>query len=859
MSRRSIGVFVYGALALSLALALVAANQNRVGAAGVQATIDPHQPAWANKAGGKETRTRLSPEFGKLPIGFEMNSGQTDPSVQFVARGMAYTLYLSHANALVRFHGPAVRGAANHVAASSREALEIELTGSNPNAPARGEGLLPGKSNYFIGNDPARWHIGIPTYSRVRYGDVYPGVDVVYYGNQHGRLEHDFEIAPGADPRRIAIDLHNERAVAGNDGAIVLGSGREHLVLQKPVAYQEIGGQRKSVDAAYIFGDGRLGFKLGSYDHHAPLIIDPVLEYTAMFGDMSGSAVTGIAVDSAGNTYVTGNTYGNNFPLVNNYQNPWLNESGDYIAFVSKINAAGTAFVYSNVFASSSYQFGTLSNGIAVDSAGRAYITGSTGAILPVMNAYQPNAGGAVDAYLTVFSAAGDSLAYSTYLGGPGYEYANAIALDAADNAYITGYITYDDGSHFPQLHSVETTGNTFVSKFNSSGSLVYSSVFGSASSGNIPTTSPLTLAVDGSGAAYVAGFTVTSGIPVVSPAFQSSCSSNCGFVSKLSAGGNSFDYSTYFPRTVNVVAVDSDGGAYVAGNTGAGFPAHKTGFQKTYGGGASDGYVAKLNASGSALVWSTYLGGSGADTITGMAVDQHRTVYVTGSTNSPNFPWRAPVQTVNPSNSPFYFPFVTTLSGSLGSIEYYSTDYGLGSTGPLFGTIAVDKALNAYVANTALGGYDMEPTPGALSDYSYDVISVAVTKFVIEDDISLTQNALPSPVASRSNLTYTLAVKSNGPDYGYNVRLSDALPAGTTFVNVDAGGGSCTAPAVGGTGNLNCDLAQLNAGSTWTVKLTVHVTAPAGTTLSNLAAALSNMQDFNTANNSATLATTVD
>ena len=798
---------------------------------------------------------RVTASYGKLPISFEVNQGQTDGSVQFLARGMGYTLFLTPGEAVLALHAahPVAASGTRSASTASPSIVRMQLIGGNTKAQVVGVDRLPGDSNYFIGNDRAKWHTDVPTYAKVRYSDVYPGVDLVYYGNQEGRLEHDFIVAPGADPSAIAIGLRaNEGAVPDGRGGLTLHTKTGELSLRTPVVYQEIGGQRKVIPAAYeLAKNGEMKFRVGSYDKRAPLVIDPVWVYTGEFGSLGGSTnVNGIAVDSSGNTYVAGNTTGqDHWALVNAYPNPWTNQSGGDVAFVAKINAAGTALIYSNIFACGSYQFETTAVGIAVDSAGRAYIAGSTGAPLPLTSdAYQSNIVGAVDAYLTIFTPAGNALAYSTYLGGSGYQYVTAMALDASNSAYITGYTI---NSPFPRLHSLQSNGSLFVAKFNSAGVLQYSSVFGGSGSGNNATTFATAMAVDSSGFAYLAGTAVSPGIPTVTPALQTSCATTCGFVTKLGPTGGTLGYSTYFPQIVNAIAVDSSGGAYIAGTTGAGFPAHQSGYQKTYGGGSSDGYVAKLNVNGSAIVWATYLGGSGADLITGMALDQYRTVYVTGYTNSPNFPLKAPVETQTPGNNPGNYRFVTTLSGSLGAINYYSLVYGYPTPNPAMAPIAVDKALNVYAATNAdTNGFDIDVTPGSLSDGR----GVAVTKFVIMDDIALGVSAVPSPVVHGGNLTYTIAVTSKGPDFGYNVRLADTLPAGTTFVSYDAGGGSCVAPAVGGTGTMNCTLPQLNNGATWNVKLTVNVNAASGTNLSNTAAAISNMQDFVPANNSGTL-----
>lgn len=328
--------------------------------------------------------------------------------------------------------------------------------------------------------------------------------------------------------------------------------------------------------------------------------------------------------------------------------------------------------------------------------------------------------------------------------------------------------------------------------------------------------------------------------------------------MAKLSPAGDSLIYLTTMGLNVpfvQAIALDSDLNAYIGGCTGpGGLPTWNRGFQHQFAGGQYDGYVAKLNATGTNLIWSTYLGGSQDDCVGSLAIDQYRQVYVAGSTSSSDFPLKNPVQTYNGTTQDPNREFVTTLSGSLGSIPYFSTYFG--QLGWYSFGIAVDPSLNVYLAGTNFG--NMQSTPGAYTAGAW-ANRVVISKLAIMDDLSMAVSASPTPVVHGSDLTYTLSVTSKGPDFGVNVRVSDTLPAGTTFVSYSAGGGTCTAPAAGSPGTLNCTLPQLNQGATWDVSLTVKVNAAAGTTLSNTAATISNMQDFVISNNSATITTRVN
>ena len=812
-------------------------------------------------------RARLSSSYGKLPISFEVNQGQTAGVVQYLARGAGYTLFLApgemvlslHASppAASNLHGTAFRTETMPPAtagAGKPDFLRMQLIGSNEQAQALGVDPLPGKSNYFIGNDPAKWHTRIPTYARVRYQDVYPGIDLVYYGNQEGKLEHDFVVAPGADPMQISFGIGDGHGMAvEHEGGLRLRTEVGDLDLMRPVAYQTIDGQKKIIPAGYeIRSDNRIRFRLGKYDPHAALVVDPVLVYTATFGGSGIAAFdkpdvgTGFTMDAAGNLYVTGNTASPDFPLVNPYPS---SPTGGTVGFVSKINNAGTTLLYSTYFggtgASCTYE-NCLS--VAVDSSGRIYLSGETSGGLPVKNAYQPVSGGGADAFVSVLSPDGGSLEWSTYLGGSGSDVANSMALDPSGNVYVSG-IT--DGG-FPTLHSVHPQGpGVWVAKFSQSGALQYSSLISTTvSNGN-------SVAVDSTGAAYVAGL---SSIAATPGAFRTTCPLGlCAWVAKLNPSGDSLAYATYFgvnnPLITGLsVAVDSDHNAYIAGTAGGGMPVWSSGLQRTVGSSGANGFVAKLNATGSNLIWSTYLGGNSVTYITALALDQHRTVYVAGTSCGPGFPLKAPIQTFVSGGCQY---FVTTLSGSLSSIPYYSTY--LGTAAPLTPLsmprgIVVDRSLNVYVGGTNNG--KIQPTSGApLMGTS----TIFVSKLVIMDDLTLAMSASPDPVTQGGYLTYTIAVTSKGPDFGYNVRVSDTLPSGTTFASFDAGGGTCTAPPVGSTGTLNCVLPQLNKGATWNVKLRVHVNAASGAILSNTAATLSNMQDFVIGNNSAAITTQVN
>lgn len=831
------------------------AGSGRFGAVPAFAATAPRPGARDHVA----SRARLSSSYAKLPISFEPNHGQTAGVVQYLAHGAGYTLFLLPGEMLLSLHASAPKPLSAPLSSKikppsvpARETsavVRMQLIGSNQHALALGIDPLAGKSNYLTGSDPAQWHTDISTYAKVRYSGLYPGIDLVYYGNQEGKLEHDFVVAPGADPQRIEFSVRDENHTASlRAGELTLHTRAGNLTLPPPVAYQVIDGERRPVAVTYqSAGSGCIAFRLGLYDKHLPLVIDPILVYSSVFGGSGPDWVESVAIDTARNVYVTGFTFSGNFPLANPYQ------STPAVAFVSKLNPSGTALVYSTYLGGNQ----TYGMAIAVDASGRAYLSGTTGPGFPVVNAYQPTNGGYTDAFITVLKPAGNALEWSTYLGGPSDDSGSALALDPAGNVYVTGFSNYS----FPQLHGIpgaHCAGDVSIciwaAKFNKAGALQYSTIFGAGIG--------VAITADSNGSAYITGLGFGGGdTPTTPGAFQSGCpGGGCPFVAKFSPAGDSLLYSTTLGSISGrgeAIAVDSGGSAYVAGSAGPGLPVWSTGFQRTFGGGSTDGFVAKLNATGTNLTWSTYLGGSGDDVIQGLALDQYRQVYVSGYTTSPDFPLKSPIQYYNGTNSAPYQFFVTTLSGSLSSIPYYSTYFGSATPGdfgsgtfPAGAKIAVDPALNVYLA--CVDRANVLPTPGS---YATGLSGISISKLVIMDDLALTMKADQQSVSPGQAVNYVISVTSNGPDSAVNVHISDMLPADTILVSDYCGG----APFSGTGPNPGCTLPKLDKGATWSVTFVVIVLAPAGTTLSNTATVTSNMQDFVTSNNTAVIKTPVN
>jgi len=659
-----------------------------------------------------DTQLKIIETYGKLPLSFEANQGQTDERVKFLSRGPGYALFLTDDEAVFSLREGTSKQAGLHAkrfspdaAKASSTVLRMKLVKANRAAKITGGDELPGKSNYFIGNNPKKWRNDVPEYEKVKYNGVYSGIDLVYYGNQR-QLEYDFVLAPGADPHRIQFDIRGAKRISRDkSGDLVLQISDGELRWHKPLVYQEKGGERTEIEGRYTIRHGRVGFELAAYDPRQSLIIDPVLGYSTYLGGSNYDFGQGIAVDTAGNAYVTGYTESTNFPTMNPLQS--YNGSGGEEGFVTKLNPSGSALVYSTYLGGTGG--GDGAQAITVDTSGNAYVTGfASSTDFPTVNPVQAtNAGGYSDAFVAKLNPTGSALVYSTYLGGSGQDQGNSIAVDSSGNAYLIG-VTFS--TDFPTANPMQVAlggvQDAFVTELNASGSaLVYSTYFGGSSND-----SGSGIAVDSSGNAYVTGYTASTDFPIMNP-LQSYGGDGDAYVAKLNATGSALVYSTFLGGSGNDngsgIAVDVSGNAYVTGNTqSTNFPTMNP--VQLANGGSTDAFVAKLNASGSALVYSTYLGGSGNDLSFGIAVDSSGYAFVTGYTDSTNFPTVNPVQ---PKYGGDLDAFVAKLSPT-GSALVYSTYFG-GNLQEEGTGIAVDNAGHAYFVGVTFSS-NFPTTPGA-------------------------------------------------------------------------------------------------------------------------------------------------
>lgn len=652
------------------------------------------------------------------PLAFEANRGQADPQVRYLARGAGYTVFLTEAGAVVAFGGRE----------GGRAVVRVTPLGARPGRLVP-DAPLPGVVNYAgASGATGAAALSTPTYAKVRYEGVYPGVDLVYYGRPR-ELEYDFVVAEGADPARIAVRLEGaEQLELDAAGDLLVHTAAGLLRQPRPVAYQEVDGARRTVSADYALGaDGRIGFRLGAYDRARPLVIDPILAWSTYLGgsdeegDWLSGSVYGIAVDGNGNTYVAGSTTSVDFPTT-----PGVDRTlGGYEdAFVTKLSPTG-AVLYSTYLGGSCED---IANDVAVDGAGNAYITGRA-------HGSTCFAGFRPGVLVAKLGPTGAPL-YSLVFGG---QYADtsageAIAVDAQGRAWVTGTATTSD---FPTTPGAFRTvgcpdlglpgyGDGFIARVGAAGALEYSTFLC-----GYGYDAPNDIALDAAGNVVVAGRTTAGDFPTVNalqPASGVFPTGTTGFVSKLNAAGTALVFSTYLGGTindsVNGVALDGQGNVYVTGETESDdFPTTPGVLQPQRGNLfcldtlCTDAWVAKISATGHALVYSTYLYGENDDGGAKIAVDTAGNAYVVGTTGSLYFPIRDAFQASQHVRGPTD-AFVTKLSPDGARVVYSSYLGGSGGTSPLQGAdegvaIAIDGAGVAYVAGSTKS-FDFPATPGA-------------------------------------------------------------------------------------------------------------------------------------------------
>jgi hypothetical protein len=668
--------------------------------------------------------------YGKLPLSFVANEGQTDEAVRYYAQGAGYGFFFTKEGATLSFADG--KGGANE---RSGYALALDFLGVNPYATLTAQKRLSGEVNYLVGDDPAKWQQGLPTHGELHYGGLWPGIDMAVRG-EAGKLKSEFHLKPGSSVEDVRLAYRGAEGLkVGAGGELLIQTPLGILEDAAPVSYQRIGGERVPVESRYklLKAEGGYGFAVGSYDPRYPLVIDPELDYSTFLGGTGSDAGLDIAVRES-NAYVTGFTTSTDYPTTSAYDTSF--NGGFTDAFVTKLNASGSALVYSTFLGGSHQDDG---KGIAVDGSGSAYVTGlAQSADYPTTaGAFDTSFNGATDAFVTKLNSAGSELDYSTFLGGTNFDDGSDIAVREG-RAFVTGQTQSADYPTTAGAFDTSFNGGStdvFVTKLNASGSALDYSTFLGGTGGMRKRDEGRGIAVDGGGSAYVTGLTQLADYPTPPGAFDTTFfggptgSNFDAFVTKLNASGSELVYSTFLGGTTedigNGIAV-REGRAYVTGYTrSADYPTTAGAFDTTRT--RSDVFVTKLNASGSALAYSTFLGGTSLDEGDAIAVDGEGRAYVTGSTTSANYPTTSGAFD-RTFNGGYQDAFVTKLNAS-GSALAYSTFLG-GTSSEGGSGIAVDGEDRAYVTGPTQSA-DYPTTPSAFDTTFHGTFNGAEDTFV--------------------------------------------------------------------------------------------------------------------------------
>jgi hypothetical protein len=700
------------------------------------------------------------------------------PEATFVARGRDAAVFLTATEAVVQMSkaDPAASSASQLAAqrgipGKDSAILKIRPERGNPKARVIALDRLQGKTNYFIGSNPDKWIRDVSGYARVKYENVYPGIDLIYYGNDEGRLEYDFVVRPGANPDLITVKIDGADQInIDASGDLVIETPLGQVRQRRPRVYQQSWGTRREVSADYAVNRyHEVTFKLANYDSGRDLVIDPQLLFATLLGGSGSELLSGIGADAAGNIYVGGSTTSFDFPTANPLQPNKTN--GNRSVFISKLNSTGTVLIYSTYLGGSGDDGGFR---FTVDAAGNAYVVGATNSgNFPTQNAFQPVNAGGYDAYFLKLNPSGNALLFSTYIGGSGFDNSQGVVVDSNGNAWVSGMTTSDN---FPLRNPTQNTRAGGVDSFtihidtNQSGppAVIYSTYFGGNGDDNgTGITVDGGIAVDAAGNTYVTGSTSSTNLPTHSPVQASYGGNTDFFVVKRDPTG-AIVYATYFGGSGNDasfgIATDDFGNAHIAAVTlSANFPT-KNAYQGSLAGGA-DAAIVKLDPAG-ALVFSTYLGGTGDESAQRVAVDSAGNVYAGGNTSSQNFPTTP--DRLQAYGGGAFDGWISELSPA-GSSLLFSTYVG-GSGGDVILGLAVDAQGNIYA-----GGYGdstlFPTTAGVVQPFSHGGSDAFLVK-----------------LGPSAKTTISLGIPNGGVITASTLGKSNTVQAGYATVNVSAG-----------------------------------------------------------------------
>lgn len=787
----------------------------------------------------------LAHETPTIPLAFERNLGQSDPAVDFVSRGRGYTLFITPREAVLR-----VRDA--------ETPIRLRWLGGSTSAQFRTDERLGGARHVLHGADASTWRRHIPAYARVTYAEIYPGIDLVYYGAR-GELEYDWVLAPGADPARIRMEVGGvDQVMIDERGALRLRVAGHALSLPAPRIYQDTPAGRRAIAGGYTLRDGhQVGFWLGEYDTRRPLVIDPVLVYGSYLGGAGAERAGRIAVDGAGNVYLAGETASSDFPASGGAAQNTSRGGSD--AFVAKFDNSG-ALVYVTYLGGAGTDRGKA---LAVDGGGAVYVAGTTDSLdFPLNNPEQASYGGSIDAFVAKLSPDGANLIYSTYLGGGEQESANAVVVDGTGAAYVAGgtlslNFPVTTGAVQPRFQSIANDkgvveADAYITKFGADGAtLVYSTYLGGRDGESV-----FDLALAAGGELVAVGGTKSVNFPVTPTPVRGEFGGfpEDGFITRLSADGGTLRYSSFFGGnawdSAQAVSVDGAGNVYLAGVTASGdFPITGAAAQMRYGGGRSDGFVAKINAAGDTVLYASYLGGADVDQVNGIALATDDALLAVGETSSADFPLVRALQSSRLGGRDAFFACIN----SVGTAFDWSSYWGGGGDDSAK-AVARDGAGRMHVAGVSTSS-DFPVINGAQMHAGGldDAFLIGLDEGDAGADVYVTLQDRLDPTPLSSEVIYDITLGNHGPQTALGVSVRADLADSFLFGSAVSSQGGCTTAGT----IVTCDAGAIAVGNTVQIALTLRA-RQGGTNTLTATVQRSQLADADVSNNTARAETIV-
>ena len=813
-------------------------------------------PGFSAFAGGGPDQPRPV-SLARLPLNFEPNRGQAPPETRFTARNGNMSLGLRSNGADLHLNRPN----------GETSSLYVDFKNGYPRARMEASDQKASESNYLIGSDPALWHTHVPNFGRITYSSMYPGIDLVFYGNGQ-RLEYDFIVNPGADIRAIRMLLRGDDSAAMQpDGSVKIVVGGREIFFDPPQVYQNTPGGREARRGKFVLlAKNEIGFQIGAYDASEPLVIDPILTFSTFLAALP-AAPAAVAADTFGNTYLAGSTLNGSYPITSGAYQPSCNScalsSPNPDVFVTKLNASGSAQVYSTFLGGSNDD---EAYGIAVDANGNAVVAGTTtSSDFPTKNpiALGYVGSGSYYGFVTSLSADGASLNYSSLLGGAAQQFGfsttfvNAVTLDGSGSAFLTGTTTspvfpLTAGAINNPLQAYPNNVSVYLMKLSSSGSLLISALLGNPSGGGAASgfTGASSIALDGSGNIFVAGratpsWPTTIGAYQAQPPTVPSGNPAAPFVTKISPDGSTLLYSTFISQggagNFGVsLAVNANGNSFIAGDAETPFPTTANAYEPSLAGtgilACCPSFFSEIDPSGSQLLYSTFFGVNSTSSTTlikSIRLDASGNIWLAGYTTDLNFPVQHPLQPVfGAGSSNFSSGFLSEFDPT-GTNLLFSTFLGGVAQSTKIAGFAFDPAGKIHLAGTT--GSDFSVTPGSFlasvtpppvnSNYAYGFAAV----------VDPSASAPAACLAYPQEIGLFFPSVRVGASFSQNVTITNCGSQPLNISNIQASPSTYSVPAA----SNNCQQpVAVNASCTFAVTFTPTVAgtlAGAVTVLGNL------------------------